>query len=245
MQRSGTYMQRFPIDGGVRGVAGYSGINYWSGADWTSLRRVQQLCIRHCYFGIISPFGVLLAACFSNQINSKDPAGGLLSFIWPVFAIPSVHVDKLPCWIVLLDLMVINDGSLHSPVRYTTFLIRECIQFIIMIILKLFKSWPVTGVIQLFFFFFQLQSEKKACVWAFQPGALCGAVRSCADPLMCFLNYPHWIHYLFALLNLFNLAALQWRVKNWFRGHGELLETLTCGRTSKFSSAPSKVIKQS
>lgn len=55
------------------GVAGYSGINYWSGADWTSLRRVQQLCIRHCYFGIISPFGVLLAACFSKQINSKDP----------------------------------------------------------------------------------------------------------------------------------------------------------------------------
>lgn len=72
----------------------------------------------------------------------------------------------------------------------------------------------------LFFLFFSLNFKlKKSCIWGFQPRAFCRAVRSCAAPLMCFLNYPHWIHYLFALLNLLNLAALQWRgKKKWFRG---------------------------
>lgn len=79
-------------------------------------------------------------------------------------------------------------------------------------LLLFWNCWPVTGVILfffLFFFFSNFKVKKKACIWAFQPGALTGAVRSCAAPLMCFLNYPHWIHYLFALLNLLNLAALQ------------------------------------
>lgn len=66
-------MQCFQIDTGAEGVAGYSGINYWGGADGALLGCVQQLCIGHCYFGIISAFGMVLAACFSKQINRKDP----------------------------------------------------------------------------------------------------------------------------------------------------------------------------
>lgn len=250
--RSGTYMQPSPIGRGVRGLAGYSGINYWSGADWTSLRRVQQLCILHCYFGIIS---LLSVWCWQHVSPTRSIARSrgrtiklYLTRIYNAFC-PCRQIAVLDCW----DLMVINDGNLYLPVSWAIFLIRKYIQFInsvififtfififIFIILTLFKSWLVTGVVQLFFP--QLQSEKKACIWAFHPRALCEAVRACAAPLMCFLNYPYWIHYVFALLNLLHLAALQWRVKK--RKKNDLGATGSCGRTSKFPSAPSKVIKR-
>lgn len=72
-----------------------------------------------------------------------------------------------------------------------------------------------------------------ACAGIVRWRALCGAIRSNTALLMCFLNYPYWIHYLFARLNLLNLAALQQR--NDLGGNRESAETSTCGRTSKFT----------
>lgn len=51
--------------------------------------------------------------------------GGLLSFIWPVFTTPSAHVNKLLCWMVGRDLMVINDSSLYLRLRYTVITAQE------------------------------------------------------------------------------------------------------------------------
>lgn len=114
----------------------------------------------------LSPFVVVLAACFSNIRSIARSRGRTIKLyltrIYNAFC-PCRQIVVLDCW----DLMVINDANLYSPVSWAFFLIRKYIQFInsiififIFIILKLFKSWPVTGVVQLFSP--QLQSEKKS-----------------------------------------------------------------------------------
>lgn len=143
----------------------------------------------------------MLIACFINWINTTSPMGWLLSlFLTWLYssdkcspAVPlsncNVHLtekannDK---WLSVLPVFIwLGIADFISSHKWLKLDSSQ-------------ESWSCS-----------LKKTKKSLHRGFNSGALCGAVRSYAARLLCFLNYPYWIHYLFALLNLLNLAALQ------------------------------------